>query len=76
MVYLSGPEAEEESKYDTTVNSELAPFEPGVTKNTKFFSTYEPKHVFRLIISKLELMYLTQEVCFKKWRLSYNVTEE
>jgi hypothetical protein len=73
MVYLSG---HEESKYETIVNSELAPFKPGVTKNTQFFSTYEPEHVFKLIISELELMHLTPEVCFKKWRLTYNVTEE
>jgi hypothetical protein len=53
---MSGPEAEEESKYDTTFNNKLMPFEPGITKNTQFFSTYESNHVFKLIISELELM--------------------
>jgi len=76
-VFMSGPLTEEESKDQTIVNIQLAPFKHGgVNKNTLFFRTYEPEHVFKQLISKLEDKDLTPETCLKKWRLTYTKVRE
>ena len=75
-IYMSGPVTDEESKEGNVISIAMEKFEPVTSKNTLFFSTYEPEYVFKQVIGKLEDRDLMPVVSDKKWKLTFDKFRE
>lgn len=74
-VYMSGPVSEEESK-EGIVSIPLEEFKPVVAKNTVFFSTYEPEHIFKQLMTHLEEKDIKAAIAENKWKITFRREKE